>query len=196
MSTREQQKEIRREEILAAGLDLFIRKGYSATKIKDIAEQVGMSVGLLFHYFGSKEMLYEELITLGITGPMSVMELDRQDPLEFFRTVARQIFQHLKEETFTAKMFVFMSQAFYNEALTDRIKEKLREFDIYSPTVDLIKKGQENGTIREGDPYALAIAFWSSIQGIAVEIAQQPEIPCPDSEWIVDILRRQHAQRR
>lgn len=55
MSTRDEQKEKRRKEILTAGLDLFIRKGYSATKIKDIAEHVGMSVGLLFHYFESKE---------------------------------------------------------------------------------------------------------------------------------------------
>lgn len=37
------------------GLDLFIRKGYAATKISDIAEHVGMSVGLLFYYFESKD---------------------------------------------------------------------------------------------------------------------------------------------
>ena len=68
MGIREEQREKRREEILAAGLDLFIRKGYVATKISDIAAQVGMSVGLLFHYFQSKENLYEELIKYGIQG--------------------------------------------------------------------------------------------------------------------------------
>ena len=191
MPTREQQKEMRRDEILAAGLDLFIRKGYAATKIKDIAEQVGMSVGLLFHYFESKEKLYEALITIGITGPKDMMAMDLKEPLEFFQTAARQILCNLKEETFTAKMFVFMNQAYFTEAVSEEIKKKLGEFNIYLPTIDLIKKGQENGTIRSGDPYALAVAFWSSIQGIALQIALMPELPCPDSEWIVDIVRRQ-----
>ncbi|MEN6339070.1 MAG: helix-turn-helix domain-containing protein, partial [Clostridiaceae bacterium] len=51
MTVRDDQKEKRREDILRAGLDLFVKKGYTATKIKDIADQVGMSLGLLFHYF-------------------------------------------------------------------------------------------------------------------------------------------------
>jgi len=54
----------------------------------------------------------------------------------------------------------------------------------------LIKKGQDNGTIREGDPYALEIAFWCSIQGVAQQLAIDPEMPFPESSWIVDIIRR------
>ncbi len=191
MGTREEQKERRKGEILAAGLDLFIRKGYSATKIKDIAEQAGMSVGLLFHYFESKEKLYEELIQLGISGPMSIMSLNDLEPLEFFRQAADQIFRYIQEEPFVAKMFVLMSQANYNEAAPQSIKELLSGFDIYTPTIQLIKQGQADGTIKAGDPYSLSIAFWCAIQGIAEQLALQPEAPCPKSEWIVDMLRRE-----
>ncbi|MHB8066006.1 MAG: helix-turn-helix domain-containing protein, partial [Ruminiclostridium sp.] len=95
MGVREEQKEKRREEILSVGLDLFIRKGYAATKISDIAEHVGMSVGLLFHYFKSKEKLYEELVTIGISGPMSIMVPTDMEPLEFFENAAKQIFYHI-----------------------------------------------------------------------------------------------------
>lgn len=190
MGIREEQKEKRREEILTAGLDLFIRKGYSATKIKDIAERADMSVGLLFHYFNSKEKLYEELITRGISGPMSIMMLSNQEPLEFFRLAAEQIFRYIQEEHDVAKMFVLMSQAHYNDAAPQSIKDLLRGFDIYTPTKELIKKGQANGTIREGDPYALSIAYWCAIQGIAEQLAINPNTPCPESEWVVDILRR------
>ena len=49
MSTRSEQKEKTRQDILAAGLDLFISKGYRATKISDIAKDAGISVGLIFH---------------------------------------------------------------------------------------------------------------------------------------------------
>ena len=71
MGIRQEQKEQRRQEILYAALNLFVTKGYAATTITDIAESVSMSVGLLFHYFESKEKLYEELVRMGLEGTNS-----------------------------------------------------------------------------------------------------------------------------
>lgn len=193
MGTRDEQKEKRREEILDAALDLFIRQGYAATKVSDIAQRVGMSVGLLFHYFASKEALYEELIRIGLSGPQKVMELPEDDPLRFFESVADTIFGFLRSQPFVAKMFVLMSQAMLNEAAPQGVKDMLRGFDVYTPTVRRIRQGQENGTIREGDPGALAVAYWCAIQGIAEELAAIPEMPCPESRWIIDIIRRHEA---
>lgn len=190
MGTREEQKQKRRQQILNASLDLFIRKGYAATKISDIAQSVGMSVGLLFHYFKSKESLYEQLIEYGIWGPMQVMAPTDKEPLAFFEDAARQILYYIKTDAFTAKMFVLMSQAFLNDTAPQSVKDKLQGFDIYTPTAALIKQGQGSGTIREGDPMALAIAYWCAITGIASQMAVQPELPCPESDWVVDIVRR------
>ena len=52
MDTRKEKKERRRQEILYAALELFVTKGYAATKITDIAKSANMSRGLMFHYFG------------------------------------------------------------------------------------------------------------------------------------------------
>lgn len=190
MGIRDKQKEKRREEILWASLDLFICKGYAATKIKDIADAVGMSVGLLFHYFDSKEALYEELIQFGLTGPLRTMAQADGNPIAFFELAAKQIIKYIKEEPFAAKMFLLMSQANYNDATPKKVKEILKDFDIYTPTSHLIEQGQANGTIREGVPMALGIAYWCAIQGIAEQYALNPDYPLPDSEWIVDIIRR------
>ena len=190
LGIRDEQREKRRNEILEAGLDLFIRKGYASTKVSDIAEHVGMSVGLLFHYFESKEKLYEQLIIYGVSGPMEAMAPTDKEPLAFFETAAEQILGYIRTSSFTAKMFVLMSRAFYDDAAPQGVKEILKGFDIYTPTAMLIKKGQDNGTIREGDPYALGIAFWCSIQGVAQQLAIDPEMPFPESSWIVDIIRR------
>ncbi len=189
MGVREQQKEKRRQEILKAGLDLFIRKGYSATKIKDIADQVGMSVGLLFHYFETKEKLYEELVKLGISGPMGMMTDTEMEPLEFFKSCTEQIFNYALAEPFGAKMFVLMSQVHYNEGAPQSVKNLMKDFDIFTPTARIMKKGQENGTIREGDPYALSITYWCAIQGIAEMIALNPCTPYPKCDWIIDMIR-------
>jgi AcrR family transcriptional regulator len=189
MTTRSDQKEQRREEILFAGLDLFIRKGFTGTKVKDIADRVGMSVGLLFHYYASKEALYEELIRYGISGPMQTMAPTTLEPLAFFEATAEQVLSYVRTQPFVAKMFVLMGQAMIGEDVPIRAKALLQGFDVYTPTARLIRQGQENGTIRSGDPMALALAFWCAIQGVAQQHAASEGVPCPESEWIVDIIR-------
>lgn len=106
MGVRNEQREKRKQEILAAALDLFIRRGYAATKISDIAQSVGMSVGLLFHYFESKEKLYESLVRYGISGPMSTMGFTGDESLRFFEETAEKIIHSIYEQPFIAKMFV------------------------------------------------------------------------------------------
>ena len=187
---RKEQGEKRREEILFAALDLFIRKGYAATRTLDISQAVGVSEGLLFHHFETKEKLYEELIRRGVKAPQSIMSLPAADPIAFFEQAAASILKAIKTQPVTSKMFVLMNQAFFNEAASVVVKKLLKQMDIFTKSVPLIKAGQKNKTIRKGDPYALSLAFWSAICGIAANMALTPNAKCPDPEWVVDILRR------
>ncbi|HML68678.1 MAG TPA: TetR/AcrR family transcriptional regulator [Clostridia bacterium] len=195
MTIREDQKEKRRQEILYAGLSLFIQKGYSGTTIKDIAQAVGMSAGLLFHYFASKEELYSELVTLGMEGPMSSLQPTTQEPLAFFAATAERILSYIQTQPFVAKMFVLMHQAYYSDDVPASVKERLAGFDVYTPTAQILRQGQQNGTIRAGDPVALSIAYWSAIQGVAETLAMHSHLPCPKSEWITDILRAKQDEK-
>lgn len=52
---------IRREQVLAAALALFCEHGYAATSTRRIAEAAGVTEGLIFHYFATKEALLLEL---------------------------------------------------------------------------------------------------------------------------------------
>ena len=187
--TRKEQKEKRRQEILFSALGLFIHNGYAGTKIQDIAEAVNMSVGLMFHYFESKEKLYEELIKLGRTGPQGFLNDFDGEPLEFFQKAASNFIKMSKEKPFIAKMAVLMSQARYNNAAPESIKKLMADDSLITTSVKKIKQGQRNGTIREGNPLALANVFWGAIQGTIEQIALIPDTPIPDSEWILDILR-------
>ena len=189
MTIREDQKEKRKQEILLASLNLFVQKGYSGTTIKDIAGAVGMSVGLLFHYFASKEELYLALLTLGMEGPMSSVQPTPLEPMAFFETTAERILSYIKSEPFVAKMFVLMQQAFYSDDVPAGVKTLLSDFDVYTPTAEMIQQGQLNGTIRQGDPLALSIAYWGAISGVAETLSMNAQLPCPQSDWIADILR-------
>ena len=56
---RRQQAEERREQILDAALRVFSEKGFAGASVRDIAREVGVTEGLLYHYFESKDQLEE-----------------------------------------------------------------------------------------------------------------------------------------
>lgn len=56
----------RRELILNTALELFARQGISLTTIDQIAKTAGISKGLFYYYFTSKEALLEEIIKTSI----------------------------------------------------------------------------------------------------------------------------------
>ncbi|MGB8621965.1 MAG: helix-turn-helix domain-containing protein, partial [Paracoccaceae bacterium] len=54
--------EARPDEVLDAALALFIRKGFAATKVDEIAARAGLSKGAVYLYFPSKKALLEGLV--------------------------------------------------------------------------------------------------------------------------------------
>lgn len=56
-STRRHQAEERREQILEAAMRLFGMKGFDGASVREIAREVGVTEGLIYHYFESKEQL-------------------------------------------------------------------------------------------------------------------------------------------
>ena len=49
---------IRRRQVLTVASELFAKKGFEATSIRDIATAAGMMSGSLYYHFASKEDLY------------------------------------------------------------------------------------------------------------------------------------------
>jgi AcrR family transcriptional regulator len=186
---REEQKEQRKKQIMSVALDLFVKKGYAATKISDIAKAANMSVGLLFHYFESKEKLLEELTNIGLQGTQMPLQMEYLDELNFFEKFTSQLISYMQEQPITAKMFAFMAQMQRTEGIPDNIKETALAVNTIKKSVEIIKAGQKKGIIRKGNPMALSNAYWCSIQGIAEQYAMHPDIPLPEAEWIVDIIR-------
>lgn len=55
----------RREEILQAAASVFARKGISNATVRDIADEVGILSGSLYHHFESKDQMVEEILLAG-----------------------------------------------------------------------------------------------------------------------------------
>lgn len=189
MVKRVEQKENRQKQILEIALDLFVKKGFADTKITDIAKAADMSKGLMFNYFPSKEKLYETLVRSGAEKSKALFDAAGDDPLAFFAHAAELVLNSAKQDSYIAKMFVLMNDAARGNILSEDIKHSIQQDNIRK-SAGLILEGQRRGTIREGDPVALASTFWAAIMGVCQLAVQNPEYTYPEPEWIVSILKK------
>lgn len=51
-----------KKELLQKSFDLFAQKGYAALTTRELAQELGVSTGTLYHYFPSKAALFEQLV--------------------------------------------------------------------------------------------------------------------------------------
>ena len=164
-----------RRRILEAALELFGSRGYSDTRLEDIAEQVGLSRPAVLKHFGSKEHLFVETYQLAMQslpgwfdGPQDVID-------KGFWSILRYWF---RKSTLEGPQPRAVYQIFYigryttNMSIQHALTEYMRMEDPEG-TLELVSWAQERGDIhRNIDPYlAAALVDWvlDGFQGSAME---------------------------
>lgn len=66
----ERRKDARPAELAFAALELFVEKGFAATRLDDVAARAGVSKGTLYLYFDSKEALFKSVVSESIVPAM------------------------------------------------------------------------------------------------------------------------------
>ena len=189
MTKKEEQYEMRKWQILDIALNHFMRYGFHGTSTRKIAEEAGMSSGLMFHYFPNKLALYEALVEIGCE-KLTNDSGEGESPLIFFEKQVEWFLSVATQNDFSAKMFVFMRLAAINaKDVSERAVQMIQEHDVEAQSVSYIIKGQEMGIIRPGDPLTLSVLFYSSIQGFAETLVARDDLKLPDKEWFLAILR-------
>jgi len=61
-ATRQRRKEARPQELLNAALELFVEKGFAATRSEEVAARAGVAKGTLYLYYPSKEDLLKAVV--------------------------------------------------------------------------------------------------------------------------------------
>lgn len=85
---RGRRKEARPGELVAAALELFVEKGFAATRSEEVAARAGVSKGTLFLYFPTKEDLFKAVVQENIA---SVIQSGQQDLQNFTGTTAEMV---------------------------------------------------------------------------------------------------------
>ncbi len=169
----EHMKEVRKEKIRAEALRQFAEKGLFATRIQDIATSAEMSQGLLYHYYPSKDAIFADLIndaldkTNKAAAGVREMELSAKEKILLS---LRELFKTIETSPRFRETCRFIAQAVNSTAIPSEAKVLLEEKrDLpYQIMAEIMKQGQAEGTVVEGDPEALAILFWTSINGLSI----------------------------
>ncbi|WP_258105416.1 TetR/AcrR family transcriptional regulator [Marinoscillum sp. MHG1-6] len=94
----EELREASIRKILDASLELFGTTGYENTSIAQIAKVAGVSKGLIYNYFESKEAVLKVLIEdLTAIGDQMMADLFDEDPKQTLKNIFRMIFRWLRD---------------------------------------------------------------------------------------------------
>ncbi|MBO5246448.1 MAG: TetR/AcrR family transcriptional regulator [Eubacterium sp.] len=194
MTKKDEQHEKRKWQILDIALNHFIRYGFYGTSTRKIAEEAGISSGLMFHYFPNKLALYEALVEIGCE-KLTIDNAEAEAPLQFFEKQVEWFLSVVTQNNFASRMFVFMGLVAINaKDVSQRAAQMMREHDVEAMSVPYIKKGQEQGVIRAGDPLTLSVLFYSSIQGFAETLVAREDLKLPEKEMFLSILKNEKKE--
>ena len=137
--------EERKQEIMETAERLFFANGYSKTKITDIINEIGMSKGIFYYYFKSKEDVMNAIIANVINKDVAaVTSIATDKNLNAHEKVFRILSAH--REKITENYRCFMKQ--FNNAENPEILLKTMRLAI-SRLLPLLVEAAEQG-IREG----------------------------------------------
>ena len=185
----EQAREARKEQIRIEALRQFAQKGLAATRIQDIAENVGMAQGLLYHYYPSKEAIYIDLVrdaldkTIEASEGLHTLDAPARQKIE----IALKELLHTIEisERFAQTCCLIAQMADIVQPGEEKTLIEEKRSAPYRVVADIMRQGQREGSVVAGDPDALALLFWSNINGLAIyRIAHAYAGPMPDDRLL------------
>ncbi|MCJ8009324.1 TetR/AcrR family transcriptional regulator [Lederbergia wuyishanensis] len=175
-------------QIKKAALKVFANRGIIGTKISMIAAEAGISQGLSYRYFKSKEELLITLIQDALEEAKAAMEQVNHlpgTPLEKLRSLTKSMLDDSNKY-----FFMLIQQASSSEEVPEKAKQLLEQFSKENPIqllIPLFIEGQRMGQFCEGDPYKLLFCYFSVITGLMLQ-----EVQADENYWVheVDLLMK------
>ena len=162
-----------REKIINVALDLFAQNGFSATSVRQIAQEVGIRESSIYNHFNSKdEILKSVLSSFGFGFVKTILEKqylkqDIVDPYRFLISIIDDIMNRWTEPHDRKFVQVLFMEMFREKAAREAYNRDLDASRTFF--VQLFKKMQEKGQIKPIDPWVLANEFLGLIVFVHIE---------------------------
>ena len=184
---REAVADVRRDQMLVAASHLIAERGFTDTRIADVAERVGASPALVIYYFGTKDSLLTEALRWSEGSFYSAVEemlLDTpalQDRIENLVTACLPVAEETPDDW--GLWFDLWAQAFrHPEVKKDRVALDKQWRDLIARVV---QAGVDNGEIGELDVEAFAVMWSALLDGLVVQVAlDDPLVDVPYAQRV------------
>jgi len=167
----EEMRKVTRYKIQTAAMKLFVHNGFGSTNVQEIADLAGISIGLLYRQYRTKEELFSDLVEYSLGGIKNIIDLFQQDnsPKKLINEFVLEVYNDMANGEELANLLILMTQSFLSGAANHK-RDEIIELDakMLQATAKLIERGQVMGEFRPGNPYEIAEFFYSAIQGLAI----------------------------
>ena len=156
-----QMREDMKERILKASSLYFAKNGFGDTRISDLAKNIGIGQGTIYLYFKSKEELFEE-IRKAADNKDEVLKLKLLTKLpipakEKIDRLSKEIIKKLKsDEDYKVKITI------YTQLLLEK-EDEMYSSDMYKELAKIIRQGQKEGSVVEGNAIYLSDLYWGIV---------------------------------
>ena len=178
--------EQRRADLLAAGRELFLAKGVAATSLDDITSRAGVSKGLFYLYFRSKDDLL-----LALQDQFSIELADRiraaTDPVADWPgkldACVQTIFDSYQERH-------DLHEVLFQHAGHVSASHRATHGLVLGAISDLLADGKAAGVFDVEDPEATAVLCWASTHGFDPGFQGEPEGAPTDDRRLIRAARQ------
>ena len=183
-----------RERILRAARRVFARRGVAAT-MSEVAQDAGISQGLAYRYFESKEEILATLVKQAAEsggGLSARMERMRGTPTERLYVLVSYILEARRREP---EFYQLVYQVLTDHKTPNELREVVRKSGeaMQAQMRKLIVEGQATGEIAKDDPDQLLGAVMACLDGLSrAMLVLEPEkasASIPDARVVMRMLR-------
>jgi AcrR family transcriptional regulator len=191
MARTEKVVEDRRVQILEAALKVFAEKGFDRATNMDIAREAGITAGLIYHYFKSKQAVLEAAIA--IASPLKVIrsatpDMLDQPPRVLLRTLFLQLFEVVEDDRFISLMKITLPAAIHGTVRAAVLVSSMQEATAFLERY--LRRWTKKGELRIADPGLVSHLLLGALMDMVLrrKVVRDPSVSGYTHSQIVDSL--------
>ena len=166
-------------KITRAALEVFSEYGYYGAKMEQIMQVSGLSKGLVYHYFPSKEKVFFYLVDSALEISRNIWEEALNSPGTAWEKIEK-LSDSLVNNAFTEESslyFLIMVQAMIQGRSIPGLLEYIYQRTAhYAELPRLIIEAQKSGEAAQGDPEVLSSTYFALFQGYTLVLLYDDEL--------------------
>lgn len=179
--TRQRSDEWRKQQIRAAATRCFVRRGFAATRLLDIAKEAGLSKGGVYFHYRAKETLFQDILDAQVRNLERRWSFDPVSDQPADRTLYRLVVAHLRtledEPDETRLQHLLIGMAPQDASFREKLEESFRVMRVLYSGV--IERGIASGAFRDVDVDRASDCVLALVQGLAAQSTVDPEGKLP-----------------